>query len=131
MSQYMLNDEDAINDINPFVMRDFSLPGGVRQTGNFDNFSELAGEQETFGLEADKSVYCDYGLCADSTSECSLSKPIQPQYNIERDYAELVETMFPSEEIPLEMETEFRRSALIQSFIIALILAVIIYYLRR
>lgn len=125
----MLNDEDAINDINPFVMRDFSLPGGVRQTGKFDDFSELAGEQETFGLEADKSVYCDYGLCADSTSECSLSKPIQPQYNIERDYMDFVETMASSEEIPLEME--FQQSVLIRGFVISVIIAIIIYYLRR
>ena len=37
----MLNDEDAINDVNPFVQRDFSLPGGVRQTGNFEDFQEV------------------------------------------------------------------------------------------
>ena len=37
----MLNDEDAINDVNPFVSRDFSLPGGVRQTGDFEDFTEL------------------------------------------------------------------------------------------
>ena len=36
----MLNDEDAINDVNPFVTHDFSLPGGMRQTGEFENFSE-------------------------------------------------------------------------------------------
>jgi hypothetical protein len=42
MSSYMLNDEDAINDVNPFVTHDFSLPGGVRQMNEFENFSELA-----------------------------------------------------------------------------------------
>jgi hypothetical protein len=41
MSKYMLNDEDAINDVNPFVSHDFSLPGGVRQTGNFEDFTEI------------------------------------------------------------------------------------------
>jgi len=41
MSEFMLNDEDAINDVNPFVQRDFSLPGGVRQTGNFEDFQEV------------------------------------------------------------------------------------------
>ena len=30
MSKIMLNDEDAINDVNPFVKHDFSLPGSVR-----------------------------------------------------------------------------------------------------
>lgn len=125
----MLNDEDAINDINPFVIRDFSLPGGVRQTGNFDNFSELAGEKETFDFETNKSVYCDYGLCADSTSECSLSRPVQPQYNIDREYNELMENLFPSE-ITLP-DTESKRSELMRNFIITVIITIIIYYLRR
>ena len=40
----MLNDEDAINDVNPFVTHDFSLPGGVRQTGDFEDFSEMRNE---------------------------------------------------------------------------------------
>ena len=45
MSKIMLNDEDAINDVNPFVKHDFSLPGSVRQTGGFDNFTKTpAGE---------------------------------------------------------------------------------------
>ena len=39
MSEHMLCDEDAINDVNPFVSRDFSLPGGVGQTGDFADFS--------------------------------------------------------------------------------------------
>jgi hypothetical protein len=36
----MLNDQDAIDDVNPFVTHDFSLPGGTRQTSNFDDFVE-------------------------------------------------------------------------------------------
>jgi len=47
MSKHMLNDEDAINDVNPFVTYDFSLPGGVRQTGNFSDFVEV---EKTGGL---------------------------------------------------------------------------------
>ena len=46
MSEFMLNDEDAINDVNPFVQRDFSLPGGVRQTGNFEDFQEEADPEQ-------------------------------------------------------------------------------------
>jgi hypothetical protein len=30
MSKFMLNDEDAINDVNPHVTQDFSPPGSVR-----------------------------------------------------------------------------------------------------
>ena len=39
----MLNDQAAIDDINPFVQHDFSLPGGVRQTGNFEDFQARRG----------------------------------------------------------------------------------------
>ena len=65
----MLSDEEAIDNVNPFVMHDFSLPGGVRQTGSFEDFSEMRSEP---GIgEPTRSVYCDYGLCAESTSACS------------------------------------------------------------
>jgi len=80
----MLNDEDAINDVNPFVSRDFSLPGGVRQTGDFEDFTELRSEP---GIPIkEKSVYCDYGLCTDSTSQCSLSRPLHPRRNIDQGF---------------------------------------------
>ena len=41
MSEFMLSDQDTIDDVNPFVSRDFSLPGGVRQTGDFEDFEEV------------------------------------------------------------------------------------------
>lgn len=81
MSTFMLNDEDAINDVNPFVSRDFSLPGGVRQTSNFEDFDEIL---PSVGLpEKEKSVYCDYGLCADEDKPCLVNKLIQPHRNID------------------------------------------------
>lgn len=42
MSTFMLDDTDAIDDVNPFVLRDFSLPGSVRQMGHFNDFHEVA-----------------------------------------------------------------------------------------
>ena len=38
MSNFMLSDEDSINDVNPFVTRDFSLPGGRETDGRFCGF---------------------------------------------------------------------------------------------
>ena len=35
MSNFMFDDENANNIINPFVIHDLSLPGNVRQTGFF------------------------------------------------------------------------------------------------
>lgn len=47
MSTYMLSDQDTIDDINPFVVRDFSLPGGVRQTPDFaDHAKDVHGKKD-------------------------------------------------------------------------------------
>jgi hypothetical protein len=81
MSKHMLNDEDAINDVNPFVTHDFSLPGGVRQTGNFSDFVEVA---TTGGLPpATKSVFCSTGLCANESEPCLINKKVHPRRTID------------------------------------------------
>lgn len=81
MSKFMLNDDDAINDVNPFVEHDFSLPGGVRQTGDFSDFVEV---KKGTGLPADrKSVFCTTGLCADEKKPCRINKVIRPKRNID------------------------------------------------
>lgn len=85
MSHFMLSDEDTINDVNPFVQRDFSLPGAIGQKGDFANFSYTREEE---GIQdATKSVYCDYALCKEGV-ECSLSKPIQPRRNIDTGFVD-------------------------------------------
>ena len=81
MSKFMLNDEDAINDVNPFVVHDFSLPGGVRQTGDFEDFQEVPpyGGIPTGG----KSVFCTTGLCTGEKQPCQIDKKVQPRRNID------------------------------------------------
>lgn len=80
----MLDDEDAMNDVNPFVLRDFSLPGSVRQTGRFSDFQEVP---PSVGLpDKEKSVYCSYGLCADEQKPCRIHGPLQPRRNIDRGF---------------------------------------------
>jgi hypothetical protein len=81
MSEFMLNDEDAINDVNPFVQRDFSLPGGVRQTGNFEDFQEVP---KSGGIPpVGKSIFCTVGLCAAEKKPCSINRNVQPRRNID------------------------------------------------
>lgn len=81
MSVYMLNDEDAIDDVNPFVTHDFSLPGSVRQTSHFGDFQEVPPYK---GLPVkEKSVYCTYGLCADEKEPCHIHKDVHPRRNID------------------------------------------------
>lgn len=81
MSEFMLNDEDAINDVNPFVQRDFSLPGGVRQTGNFEDFQEVP---KSGGIPpVGKSIFCTVGLCAVEKQPCRINRNVQPRRNID------------------------------------------------
>jgi|TARA_R110000822_G_scaffold87560_2_gene203684 hypothetical protein len=81
MSEFMLNDEDAINDVNPFVQRDFSLPGGVRQTGNFEDFQEVP---KSGGIPpVGKSIFCTVGLCAGEKKPCRINRNVQPRRNID------------------------------------------------
>ena len=81
MSKFMLNDQDAINDVNPFVKHDFSLPGSVRQTGDFDNFSKSPTGEGIIG--ADESVYCSYALCETAEKPTTVFKNIHPRRNID------------------------------------------------
>ena len=81
MSKFMLKDEDAINDVNPFVTRDFSLPGGVRQTGGYDSFSKPTPVDGIVG--ADESVYCDYALCEMAKAPSTTFTEIHPRRNID------------------------------------------------
>ena len=127
MSKYMLNDEDAIDDINPFVTHDFSLPGGVRQSGNFDDFKELP--EDTEFPQAEKSVYCDYGLCADSTSECSIQRPLYPQRNIDPGFTGLLKSISLLDDGEGEVDQD--PHYLVRTFILTMIIALFLYYVRR
>lgn len=122
----MLNDEDAINDVNPFVTHDFSLPGGVRQTGNFEDFSEMRNEP---GIpEQERSVYCDYGLCKESTSECSLSRPLHPRRNIDTGFTKNDRTFIQKVVVGVSNNPKF---SIIGASILLLAILLIVYYIRR
>ena len=126
MSQYMLNDEDAINDVNPFVSRDFSLPGGVRQTGDFEDFTELRSEP---GIPIkEKSVYCDYGLCAESTSQCSLSRPLHPRRNIDAGFTKNDRKFVHPVIVGVAKDPKM---SIIGASILIFTIALILYYARR
>jgi len=122
----MLDDEDAISDVNPFVSRDFSLPGGVRQIEDFDNFTEIRSESSI--PEDVRSVYCDYGLCAESTSACSLYRPLHPRRNIDVGYTKNDRTFIQKAVIGVANNPKF---SLIGGLICFLTIAVILYYITR
>ena len=122
----MLNDEDAIDDINPFVSRDFSLPGGVRQTGDFEDFAEMRSEPGIAVQE--RSVYCDYGLCEKSTSQCSLSRPLHPRRNIDTGFTKNDRTFVQNVIIGVSNDPKM---SIIGASILVMTIAVILYYARR
>ena len=122
----MLSDEEAIDNVNPFVMHDFSLPGGVRQTGSFEDFSEMRSEP---GIgEPTRSVYCDYGLCAESSSECSLSRPLHPRRNIDTGFTQNKRSIVETVRVGVANNPTF---SIIGAFIIAFFIFAILYYARR
>lgn len=122
----MLNDEDAINDVNPFVTYDFSLPGSVRQNSGYDDFTEIKSEQ---GIpEPTKSVYCDYALCAEATSVCSLSRPLYPRRNIDTGFTKPMKSLVEKVTIGVSNNPQF---SLVGGSIIFITIVLILYYARR
>lgn len=91
MSKYMLCDQDTINDVNPFVSRDFSLPGGIRQLSSFADRS-LVKEKSGMEVQGEKSPFCGYArtggwrtkdMCEPSKPNCFDDRPLYPERNID------------------------------------------------
>ena len=118
----MLTDEEAIDKVNPFVTHDFSLPGSVRQSGGYDDFTEI--RKESGIVEPKRSVFCDYGLCAESTSKCSLDRPLHPRRNIDTGFTKIKDRVI----VGVYNHPEF---SLIGGSIILLAIALSLYYTRR
>ena len=123
----MLTEEEAIDNVNPFVTHDFSLPGSVRQSGGYDDFTEIKSEP---GIpDPKKSVYCGYGLCAEATSECSLDRPLIPRRNIDTGFTNpRKKTVYEKVTIGVSNNPEF---SLIGGSIILISIILILYYIRR
>jgi len=128
MSEFMLNDEDAINDINPFVSHEFSLPGGVRQTGDFADFSEL--REEPGFSQPEKSVFCDYALCEKGTT-CSLSREIHPRRNIDPGFTQEKNKLVRAVEVVKVGVSNNPELSIIGASILVGTIAIIVYYSRR
>ena len=123
----MLTEEEAIDNVNPFVTHDFSLPGSVRQSGGYDDFTEIRSEP---GIQEPKrSVYCEYGLCSESTSKCSLDRPLIPRRNIDTGFTKqkkrgIVEKVT----VGVSNHPEF---SVIGGSLCVLVIALSVYYARR
>lgn len=90
----MLSDSNTINDFNPYVMGDFSLPGASRKPQEFDRHP-LPQQMASDPFAARSSVMCEYGItagdktidmCRPGTPNCPLSRPFVPGRNIDRGF---------------------------------------------
>lgn len=93
MSSFMLDDKNTINDINPYVVRDFSLPGSLRRSSDFADFVDEYKGQEKNSFVGNTSPICDYGITAgDRTGDLCMggckgvpkNKVLHPRRNIDK-----------------------------------------------
>ena len=88
MSQLMLDDEKAMNDVNPFTEKtNFFPPGTSKQMIDFEKHQPGEDEEE----EEYVSPACDMlskgvGRLGYRSDECALSRPLLPGRNIDRGF---------------------------------------------
>lgn len=138
MSRYMLCDDATINDVNPFVVHDFSLPGGVRQTPEFaDHSKDMGGKSH--GIVYEKlSPVCDIAATmGDRTVDfckggreppCPLGREVHPRRNI--DYGFTRDVPNPRE---TQTQTQVQANGQTWTGILAftILLALVVLILRR
>ena len=93
MSEYMLDDYNQINDINPFVVKDFSLPGTWSDPYKFAPHKETD-QSKSEGLDSVAQWDTDYkspscsmvalgdktvSFCNPGEPNCPMSRPLVPE----------------------------------------------------
>ncbi len=125
MSSCMIDDEAAIDKINPFVQNDFSLPGGRRETLK-SKFEGSIKDEAPGVAEPEESPICKYGIGAgDNTLDwCSRPKvdktlPIQKR-NIDTGL-----------EPPITDDDDEIRPTILKILCICVVIAALILIVRR
>ena len=100
MSKFMLNDSNAINDWNPFVVGDFQLPGTWSEPYKYSRTLDLPspvdkdhipepspicefGVTSAIGSFLRGGTFCDPPYKKPPTVSCPMSRPLVPQQNTE------------------------------------------------
>lgn len=84
MSVLMLDDENTINDINPFVL---DPPGSSRKPNDIVN--PIIIKEESMFDNIEGSPICDYAvannlsMCEPTEKNCPLNRPLHPKRNID------------------------------------------------
>jgi len=138
----MLSDQNTINDINPYVLIDFSPPGSISAPYKFSNYSTPPEEQPAMWENDEKSVMCDYGkrvgfggsnMCENPKPNCPMSRLLLPerviQYEDGRVNTELA--VDKTKEIDVVRQRQLQRDMYIKLFILMIILVTLVYLLIR
>ena len=130
MSRHMLSDDNTINDFNPYVMGDFSLPGAIGKPQPFGKFPVPVQEN---GDKDETSPICDYGItsgwrtidmCRPPEPNCSLSRPLLPGRNIDRGFTANVKKVF--DEVKKSVEKTGKHCGLNVYMLIIIVLILLI-----
>jgi hypothetical protein len=90
MSNFMLDDKHSMDKLNPFVVHDFSLPGGIRQTDR----TEVG---EYFNKDATiKKQPSGKNLCEKQKVQTLMNAVIHPKLNIDYGVSCKKQPVFPS-----------------------------------
>ena len=101
MSDYMLSDKHSMDKVNPFVVDEFSLPGGIRETDRTEIEEYYTRDSITRKRPSDreqklidkigiheihktnKSPFCETHLCDKQKKQNVMNKVIHPRRNID------------------------------------------------
>ena len=87
----MIDDKNVIDDINPYVVHDFSLPGTLRKTFEFSDFSEKMEEDAVFLQdEGLKGVPSNKELVPKRNIDTGFTKKSEKQESVNFDDIEYV-----------------------------------------
>ena len=140
MSKYMLCDDATINDVNPFVVHDFSLPGSVRQTPEFADYTKDVNTKSDISFPK-LSPICDVATTAgDKTIDfctggrnppCPLNRPVHPRRNI--DYGWTREARSTEQEMETVLKTGNKKTngGFIGFLVFIILVALVVSIVRR
>lgn len=129
MSKHMISDQNNINDINPFVLIDFSLPGSA---GTPYPFAPYKKPVETVEKE-EPSVACRLhrkvggaNFCEDPQANCPMSRIVLPERVIQyEDGSVNTDLCAGSESIAKKQEEENRKRFINRLLMIILFIALV------
>lgn len=131
MSSFMIDDENTINDINPFVVKDFSLPGAWANPYKFAEYTQPV-EDVQGPFRDEVSPICSYGvtagdktadLCNPQKPNCPMRRPLYPERVIQYDNGKV-----NTDTYKIRVTPESDRYVFI--FVVALIILILIISLR-